>query len=148
MVEVHGELAVEVLLQEHAPGATLSNLTAYAKFVTTRRAWNIPAPFLGCQGDGDWRMQMVLDVTITEEDDMLEAVAPRFHHEVGEIELTKDIPADRSKASVDQEANRMESHLQLFISDHDTLFDSGKYAMGKLEAFMRWQATQANVRLP
>ena len=91
---------------------------------------------------------MVLDVTTTEKNGMLEARLPRFHHEVGEIELTKETTADSAKASLDLEAKKMDSHLQWFISKHDALFDSDQYAMGKLEAFMRWKAAQANERPP
>lgn len=147
MVEVHGESAVEDLLQRHAPGATLSNLTAYAKFVTDRRAWDIPVPFQTYEGYGDWRMQMVLDVTTTEDDDLLEAGALRFHHEVGEIELTKDIRSDNARASLDLEAKRTDSHLQSFVGKHVSLFDSGQLAVGKLEAYIRWKAAQATKRL-
>lgn len=140
MVEVHGQLAVEDVLDEHAPGPALSDLTAYAKFVTTRQAWNIPAPFLGRRSNDDWRMQIVLDKT----DGVLEAGAQHFHHEVGEIELIQDIFTDIEKTSLDLAAERMDSHLHLFVSDHGCLFDSKKDAMGKLEAFMLWKAAQAN----
>lgn len=148
MVEVHGEPAVEDLLQRHAPGATLSDLTAYAKFVTVRQAWKIPVPFLDHRHDDGWEMEMVLDTTTTEKDDMLEARLPCFHHEVGEIELTKETPVDSAKASLDREARKMDSHLQWFMSKHNLLFDSGRQAMGKLEAFTRWKTAQANTHLP
>lgn len=143
MVEVHGQLAVENLLDEHAPGATLLDLTAYAKFVTTRQPWNIPASFSGHRSYDDWIMQIVLDKT----DGVLEAGTQHFHHEVGEIELIQDLSTDIEKTSLDLEAERMDSHLQLFIQDHSGLFDSEKDAMGKLEAFMLWKAAQATKSL-
>ena len=88
-------------------------------------------------------MQIVLDKI----DGVLEAGAQHFHHEVGEIELIKDVFTDIEKTSFDLEAERMDSHLHLFISDHSGLFDSEKDAMGKLEAFMLWKAAQANESL-
>jgi hypothetical protein len=148
MLEVHGEPAVEDLLQKHAPGATLSDLTAYAKLVTVRQAWKIPVPFLDHRHDSDWKMEMVLDTTTTERDDMLEGSLPCFHHEVGEIELTKETQMDSTKASLDREARKMDSHLQWFMTKHTLLFDSGRQAMGKLEAFTRWKAAKVNTHLP
>lgn len=139
MMELHGEQAVKDILEKHAPGAGISDLSAYAEFATMRQTWELLVPSSGYHCDRNWRMNLVLDTAASPKDERSGQTSSVFHHEVGEVELTKDVFGDGTGVSPAVEAEKMDTYLQRFMENNPSLFDHERRVIGKLEAFIQWK---------
>ncbi|KAK3679567.1 hypothetical protein LTR37_021413, partial [Vermiconidia calcicola] len=150
-MELEGEENVRNLLLAYSPCTMLEDLELTADLETIRLVWNIRDYHASlteprAPSKGRECLSIVLDrVVVTGAGDGGNATGSQFEHEVGEVELTRDIdacfPLELYPERRRQMLDRIGAEVQQYMDEHLELFSHIR-PVGKLSAYFDWKDSQ------
>ena len=138
--ELEGEVSVQSLLQNNVPGMQLEHLSVTVDLSTHRKTWVITE-------SKDDNVQQHDEIRVDlDETRFGSAAKDQFIHEVGELELTRDMEVVEAEAKAKSVHARIEARtamkktLDEFVARHAALFVCSPKPKGKLSAYFEWKA--------
>lgn len=140
MLEETGRQRVKEIAY-HYLGDKSEELATSAELETYRKTYIVTKPFEYQRFD---KSQYEIRIVIDEVSAPAEAhKADKFYHQVGEVELTKDVVGgetdDEHKAIREEEVKSMKAHMDEFLFWNSGVFPTEPAPKGKLQAFREWK---------
>ena len=140
-LELEGESSVRVMLRQHLPRTPLESLAVTADLKSHRKTWVIYEALggMGLNENAEVRIDL---------DDVTASTAPAdggadFKHEVGELEMTRDLAVGTDEVKNDdarlRAAGSMYQSLDRFMMSYKSLFPCSPKPKGKLAAYFDWE---------